>query len=101
MSEPLLKAILRLFAIVAKEDDVTHHERDQIQLFLEDHLSRSAVNGYLSLFDEFARNLPAKTGNAEEVQRLQILCAEVTHELTQKQKVVILLEIMNIIWDDK
>jgi len=101
MSEPLLKAILRLFAIVAKEDDVTHHERDQIRLFLEDHLSRSAVNGYLSLFDEFARNLPAKTGDAEELQRLQALCAEVTPELTQKQKIVILLEIMSIIQADK
>lgn len=101
MSEPLLKAILRLFAIVAKEDEVTHHERDQIRFFLEDHLSRSAVDGYLSLFDEYARNLPAKTGDAEEMKRLHKLCAEVTPELTQRQKVVILLEIMGIIQADK
>ena len=101
MSEPLLKAILRLFAIVAKEDEVTHHERDQIRFFLEDHLSRSAVDGYLSLFDDYARNLPAKTGDAEELIRLHSLCAEVTPELTQRQKVVILLEIMGIIQADK
>jgi hypothetical protein len=40
MSEPLLKAILRLFAVVAKEDQVTHQEREQIRKFLQDHLSR-------------------------------------------------------------
>ena len=33
MSEPLLKAILRLFALVAKEDEVTDQERDQIEYF--------------------------------------------------------------------
>ena len=34
MSEQLLKAILRLFAVVAKEDEVTDQERDQIRIFL-------------------------------------------------------------------
>ena len=43
MSEPLLKAILRLFAAVAKEGEVTRQERDQIRTFLEEHLSLSAV----------------------------------------------------------
>lgn len=41
MSEALLKAILRLFAVVAKEGDVTRQERDQIRIFLEEHLSQS------------------------------------------------------------
>ena len=31
MSEPLLRAILRLFAVVAKEGDVTRQEREQIR----------------------------------------------------------------------
>ncbi len=39
MSEPVLKAIMRLFAMVAKEDSVTNQERDYIQAFLADHLS--------------------------------------------------------------
>ena len=52
MSDSLLKAILRLFAKVAHEDKVTHHERDQIKSFLEDHVSGSAVESYLKIFDQ-------------------------------------------------
>ena len=35
MSEPVLKAIMRLFALVAKEDKVTRQERDHIQVFVK------------------------------------------------------------------
>ena len=101
MSEPLLKAILRLFAAVAKEDEVTHHERDQIRTFLEDHLSRSAVETYLAYFDDFTRTLPPKTGGlVNDLKLVASLCAEVNPELTQKQKIVILLELMNIVQAD-
>ena len=61
MSEPLLKAILRLFAVVAREDEVTQQERDQIRIFLDEHLSQSAVESYLKFFDEYIQTLPPKT----------------------------------------
>jgi len=48
MSEPLLKAILRLFAVVAGDGEVTHQERDQIRRFLDEHLSEKLkLMGYL------------------------------------------------------
>jgi ABC-type multidrug transport system ATPase subunit/uncharacterized tellurite resistance protein B-like protein len=101
MSEPLLKAILRLFAAVAKEDEVTHHEREQIRIFLQDHLSRTAVESYLAFFDNITQTLPPKSGGIEsEIKQIQTLCAEVGPELTQKQKIVILLELMNIVQAD-
>ena len=56
MSEPLLRAILRLFAIAAKEDEVTQQEREQIRIFLEEHVSYSAVESYLKIFDDFMHN---------------------------------------------
>ncbi|MBT1687291.1 ATP-binding cassette domain-containing protein [Dawidia soli] len=101
MSEPLLKAILRLFAVVAKEDDVTHQEREHIRTFIEDHVSRAAVARYLALFDEYVQAMPAQTGDLQAtLQRVQALCTEVSAELTQKQKVVILLELINIVQAD-
>jgi ABC transport system ATP-binding/permease protein len=101
MSEPLLKAILRLFAAVAKEDEVTHHEREQIRIFLQDHLSRTAVDSYLAFFDDFTQTLAPKTGGlVNDLKLIQTLCAEVGPELTQKQKIVILLELMNIVQAD-
>jgi ABC-type multidrug transport system ATPase subunit len=101
MSEQLLKAILRLFAIVAKEDEVTHHERDQIRTFLEGHVSDSAVEMYLKIFDDFTRNLTPKSGDVSiEIGRVNELCQQVNSDLTQKQKIVIALEIINIIQAD-
>lgn len=101
MSESLLKAILRLFAEVAHEDKVTHHERDQIKSFLEDHLSGTAVESYLKTFDQLLHDHPPKTGNVEEdISRVRHLCNDVSPNLTQKQKVVIILELISIVQAD-
>lgn len=100
MSEPLLRAILRLFAIVAKEDEVTRQERDQIQQFLEEHVSRSAVQHYLTLFDDYIQQLPGGHHVEASLERLAAICREVNLDLTQKQKVIILLEIISIILAD-
>jgi hypothetical protein len=43
MSEPVLNAIMRLFALVAKEDLITKQEREHVQVFLADHLSKKAM----------------------------------------------------------
>src|SRR5688572_496124 len=101
MSEPLLKAILRLFAVVAREDDVTHQEREQIRVFLDEHLSQNAVESYLIVFDEYIRLLPPRTGELRpELDRLNELCKDINPDLTQKQKVVIILELTNIVQAD-
>ena len=101
MSEQLLKAILRLFAVVAKEDEVTHQERDQIRIFLEEHVSYSSVESYLQMFDGFIGSLPPKTGDiSTEIHSVNALCQQVNSDLTQKQKIVIVLEILNIIQAD-
>ena len=97
MSEPLLRAILRLFAVVAKEGDVTRQERDQIRNFLLEHLSQSAVESYLNFFDELIKNPHASVG---DVQKIRQLCSEINPELTQKQKLIIILELVSIIQAD-
>jgi ABC transport system ATP-binding/permease protein len=100
MSEQLLNAILRLFAAVAKEDEVTHQERNQIKSFLEEHVSYSVVENYLKVFDGFAQLTPKSTETATDVDRISELCRKVNADLTQKQKIVIVLEIINIIQAD-
>ena len=54
MSEELLKAIIQLFAIVAKER-VTEDERANIKEFLSVHLNQDAIPYYLQLFDNHCR----------------------------------------------
>jgi len=102
MSEPLLRAIIQLFAIVAKEDDVTKQERDQIQAFLADNLNRDVVPRYLEEFDEYSNSIviTEDIDEKEEQKRIEKICGKINKELTQKQKVVIILELNSIILAD-
>lgn len=101
MSEPLLKAILRLFAVAAREDEVTHQEREQIKTFLDEHLSQSTIDSYLLVFDEYVQKLlPRSHDLTTELARIHEICSEINPDLTQKQKVVILLELINIVQAD-
>ena len=102
MSEPLLKAILRLFAVVAREDEVTHQEREQIRIFLDEHVSHSAVESYLKIFDDYIHNHCRRrpANSSLKLSDVNELCKEVNPDLTQKQKIVIILELINIIQAD-
>ena len=95
MSEPVLKAILRLFAIVAKEDLVTQQERDYVLAFLNDHLGRKAVMEKIAFFDEYARDL-----SDDQEKNVLELCQQINQDVTQKQKAIILLELMSVILAD-
>ncbi|MBT1704699.1 ATP-binding cassette domain-containing protein [Chryseosolibacter indicus] len=97
MSEALLKAILRLFAQVAREGGVTKQEREQISFFLHEHLSKPAVDNYLHQFDEYIKTLADTHVDENTIRKL---CQEINAQLTQKQKVVIILELITIIQAD-
>jgi len=100
MSEPVLKAIIRLFAFVAKEDSVTAQERDYIHAFLEDHLSRPSMERHLQLFDEYAREISDKLSSSRENETIAKICKAINEEVTQKQKMIVLLELMSIVLAD-
>lgn len=86
-----------MFAVVAKEGDVTRQEREQIRIFLLEHLSHSSVEPFLTFFDEITQK---SQSSQADIERIQELCQEINPELTQKQKIVIILELVNIIQAD-
>ncbi len=99
MSEPVLKAIMRLFALVAKEDSVTKQERDHIETFLADHLSQKSVASHLIIFDEYCVEFSKTTAQQEE-SLIDLICEGINKEVDQKQKTVIMIELMCIILAD-
>jgi len=100
MSEPVLNAIMRLFALVAKEDLITKQEREHVQVFLSDHLSKTAMESQLRLFDEFAMEASVKMGEEKEINLIAKICSSINQEMAQKQKIVILIELMSVILAD-
>ncbi|HAC25014.1 MAG TPA: ABC transporter ATP-binding protein [Cytophagales bacterium] len=99
MSELVLRAIIRLFAIVAKEDTVTQTERETIKKFLLEQLTEKRVPAYLELFDKCIHEFNGLTADQEPTIIHQI-CSEINDQLTSRQKVVIMLQLVDIIMAD-
>lgn len=100
MSEPVLNAIMRLFALVAKEDMITKQEREHIQVFLSDHLSKKATESKMQLFDEYAQEASEKLTAGKEIDTIVEICRSINQEVAHKQKSVVLLELMSVILAD-
>lgn len=110
MSEELLKAIVQLFAIVAKER-ITEDERANIKEFLSLHLNQEATRYYLNLFDDFCKankrliepNLNVDEATLEFVddwaQIIQI-AKKVNQALTTQQKAVLAIKIIELCYAD-
>jgi len=96
MSEPVLKAILRLFALVAKEDQITDTERKKVEEFLSDHLNEKAVKQHVILFDSYADSINHQGNFEQEREFINLVCDEINREVEQRQKSVILMELINI-----
>ena len=116
MSERILKALMQLFAIIAKVDEEiennnSHLEtkstnsRKIVESFLRSELNASLVEIYLKLYEEFILihkgNLKNKIAEKKRtsVNSVKILriCSQINEELTQKQKVVVLFRIFEYI----
>lgn len=109
MSEELLKAIIQLFAIVARER-ITDDERNNIKEFLSHHLNRNAIKVYLDLFDEFAstyRTEPIQELSTLDVDtrqfvddwaRIMQIVRQVNQALTMQQKLVLVIKIIELVY---
>lgn len=101
MSGLLLKVILKLFALVAKEDGVDKEERKLVELFLLENLNATAAAELMKEFDKYVEKISSETANQrEEIKRLTDLCMQVNLELTYQQKVVVIVELVGIIIAD-
>lgn len=112
MSEEILKALTQLFAIITKQDGgVTEKERNFVITFFQQELDQDSVKEYLILYDEFVgynqeeTEDPAKkekklTSVRDSVKTLAI-CKKINKTLTQKQKVVVLIKILELVGSDK
>ena len=100
MSDPLLKAIIKLYAIVATENQAEGREKELIELFLDQHLNRRSVVRYLAEYESFSASLSDELSEEEKTQLLRPLCDQVNAQLTQRQKTIIILELVSIIFAD-
>jgi ABC-type multidrug transport system ATPase subunit/uncharacterized tellurite resistance protein B-like protein len=97
MSEDVLRTVLQLFSVVAKVDEVTEKEREQVRSFLEDHVSLPKVAYYLN---QFEKQTTQRDSRQSEEKTLEELCSRINPQITQKQKAIIVIELIRIIAAD-
>ena len=53
MSEQILKALMQLFAIIARPDSSSGDRRTVVEAYLQKQLNQEIVQEYLKVFDEY------------------------------------------------
>jgi len=105
MSEEILKALTQLFAIITKQDGgVTANERQFVINFFQQELDQDSVKEYLALYDDFSgygkeEEKNKLTSVKDSVKTLGI-CKKINKTLAQKQKVVVLTKLLELIGSD-
>lgn len=105
MSEEILKALAQLYAIIAKQDS---GNAEQLRSFVVKSFTRKiakeAVPEYVSQYDEYlAAGKEKKTDEKERLTSMKdsvktlAICKKINKTLTQKQKVVVLAELLEMV----
>jgi hypothetical protein len=113
MSQRILRALMQLFAIIARVDEEIDIEnpitkgagRKIVHAFLKQELGSATVEEYLKIFDEFLiayqGKVTKKDGRRKKtsVHSVKVLriCTEINAELTQSQKIIVLVRILEFI----
>ncbi len=117
MSDQILRALMHLFAIIAKIDDVEGEESDKIQSskgkkivedFLKAELSSDYIEKYIQIFEQHLISLRGKSKSKSQDQKRTALhsvkilriCTQINKELAQRQKIIVLLRIIEFIYLD-
>lgn len=109
MSEKIVIALMRLFAIIAKQDTGTESNKIEfVRTFLNQQLSKEKVDIYFRLFDEYFNEINKKSNSIEKSRtsvkdsvRILGICEKIGRTLTHHQKIIVLVRLFELIKSDK
>lgn len=110
MSEPILKALIQLFALISDlhaEREISVRGREVVRLFLSKHLNNEQIERYMSMFDDYLRIYYPDGIQKDSIRdrkrtsltsiRILAICEKINEELQQKQKIYVLVQLMDFI----
>ena len=109
MSEQILKALMQLFAIIARPESLVTDRRTVVESFLSRQLNQELVNTFLKVYDSYYKQFTEEEEKknkrksrilARRSVRVLKICTAINEELTQQQKVVVLIQLLEFIKSD-
>ena len=112
MSESILKALMQLFAIIARpvtgdepEGSDYSDRRRVVEEFLKNQLNQDLVTEYLKVFDYYynlyqekqSEKSKSKKRTSSSSVRVLKICSQINEELIQQQKVVVLIRLLEFV----
>ncbi|NJO00566.1 MAG: ATP-binding cassette domain-containing protein [Bacteroidia bacterium] len=105
MSEKILQALTQLFAIITKQDGgATEVERKFVIDYFVQELDQESVKEYTKLYDEvseYGKAQPKGPMPVKESVRILRFCRQINKSLEQRQKVIILIKLLELVASDK
>jgi len=100
---------MQLFAIIANPKSNTRDRRPIVESFLDQQLNNELVDEYLKVFDyyyithqqKYKSNVRSEKRTSASSVRVLTICTEINKELTQKQKLIVVIRLLEFINSDK
>ncbi len=101
MSEKILKALMQLFAIIARPQSNDSDRRSVVEAFLKRMLNQELVKIYLGFFDQYYQEAQEKQKKSALTKltaaisvRVLKICYDINDQLTQDQKIIVLVQLL-------
>ena len=98
---------MQLFAIVANVGRDDSNSRDFVRQFLDEQLNKELVDEYLLVYDRYYNEQNKKREGLKARKRTSLnsvkvlkICMEINKELTQKQKIYVLVQLLEFIYQN-
>jgi ABC-type multidrug transport system ATPase subunit/uncharacterized tellurite resistance protein B-like protein len=110
MNESILNALMQLFAIIAtvNEEGTSHQARSIVEAYLRQQLSQTLTEKYIKLFDDFLElhlsdvksGTKAKKRMSSNSVRVLKICEQINEVLHQKEKIIVLIRLLEYVNED-
>ena len=110
MSEAILKALMQLFALISDIHDytvITEREKELVRLFLTRHLNNEQIIRYMEMYEGYLEHYMTREITKDSIRdrkrtslnamRILAICERINKELQAKQKVYVLVRLMDYI----
>jgi len=111
MNESILKALMRLFAIIANvnSEGASPRARAIVESYLKLQLNQEVAETYIKLFDDYLFHHHKDTNTSERIAKKRtslnsvkvlMICHEINEELQQREKIIVLLRLLEFVSED-